>query len=519
MSSEGYNLTEIMQRDGIVLEVPMDKYPFIYRVVDDNTAERYLVFDAPRFSALKLDQLRAIEKILLNHRFHHTFFVDSLYFGELETLVVDRKKKSKEKSAEKKSSTLAKLFLISIFGKAKKMGCSDIHFVRDETHCEVFFRIDGNKKSMLKVKGEKVDSAMSVFYNVEATSKGSSWNRTVPQDAMGTLTINPGEQVNLRYAHAPVKTKNERGYHAVFRILAAADESKNSVADLSSLGFNDAEISLIKKMVSRPFGLMVVAGTTGSGKSTTIKGFLEWLYSSFHNESISVLTVEDPVEYNIYGAVQSNVKRNERNGAGDENPFMKYIYSAMRRDPDVLLVGETRDPMTATALTDVVESGHLGVTSLHASSVLGVVSRLNSLGISTEKMRSSDFWAGIIAQKLIKCTCPHCSLSFQEGHELLSEGTKKAIADGVLQPSTMRISSAKGCPECGFKGLKGRQICAEFLFPYSDVVNSFQTNDAEKHWKKSPDGVTGKRMSERALDLINEGRFCPNEFERVFGVM
>ncbi|AYV21014.1 GspE/PulE family protein [Vibrio mediterranei] len=449
-----------------------------------------------------------LNDFLIENKVSFTYFVPRKVIDEIDRLA--------NKDLLHVDSTEAKQTLVSIFSDADEAGASDIHFVRNDHQCDIFFRVDGNKSLYKTIDTESTDAAISTFYNVEATSKGSAWNRKVPQDAMGPIPSLKGKILNLRYAHSPLKTRTEQGFHAVFRVLQ--DGGVGEISDLTDLGFSLEEADLIKKMVSRPFGLVVVAGTTGSGKSTTIKGFLEWLYISFHNQSISILTVEDPVEYSIRGAVQTNVKRNETKG-DDTNPFMRYIYSAMRRDPDVLLIGETRDPATAKALTDVVESGHLAVTTLHASSVTGVISRLNSLGIEMDKLRSYDFWAGIIVQKLLRRTCIHCAVPFNlEDSELTSR-----ISSGLLKKlknlsGSIYISSELGCEKCSYSGYKGRQICVEFLFPYNEVIDSVGTQELFITWQQHQDGVSGFTMSENAFNKILSGTLCPQEYERIYGV-
>ncbi|NUW73658.1 Flp pilus assembly complex ATPase component TadA [Vibrio mediterranei] len=499
---------DILEREDLSVtkySTDLDSYNiYVCKLTKSNEKYLFLPEDSGRMG-LAIDSLN---KFILQNSFNFSYFVPLKVISEIDRLAT--------KDLLHVDSTEAKQTLVSVFSDADEYGSSDIHFVRNDQQCDIYFRVDGNKSFYKTLDTDSADAAISTFYNVEAISKGSAWNRKVPQDAMGPIPSLKGKILNLRYAHSPLKTRTEQGYHAVFRVLQ--DGGVGEISDLTDLGFSPEESDLIKKMVSRPFGLVVVAGTTGSGKSTTIKGFLEWLYLSFHNKSISVLTVEDPVEYSIRGAVQTNVKRNELKG-DDTNPFMRYIYSAMRRDPDVLLIGETRDPATAKALTDVVESGHLAVTTLHASSVTGVISRLNSLGIEMDKLRSYDFWAGIIVQKLLRRTCTHCSLPFNFDDETLKSRVSHGLYTRLIDKNAdIHISSESGCEKCSYSGYKGRQICVEFLFPYNEVIDSVGTQELFATWKRYEDGVSGYTMSENAFSKIVAGTLCPQEYERIYGV-
>ncbi|MGF1756231.1 Flp pilus assembly complex ATPase component TadA, partial [Vibrio makurazakiensis] len=307
----------------------------------------------------------------------------------------------------------AELRIRDLLSNAVYEGASDVHIKRDKNLATVSMRKLGSVLPYSQIHPNDCDMMMSVLYNVNASGKGVAWNRREPQDAVIAMEIS-GVNYTFRYAHMPIHSLDGDSYHVVLRVLGGKKKQvdldkhgKDYSASIASLGFDESQMSALKKMFSRPNGLIVVCGTTGSGKSTTIKAMLEWLYYEFHSSKISMLTVEDPVEYDIGGAIQTSVVRTLN---ADKNAFMPAIYSAMRRDPDVLLIGETRDPHTANALVDIVEGGHIAVSTLHASSVVGAVQRLSSLGVSLKKQAAVDFWSGIICQKLVKVMCPECSV-------------------------------------------------------------------------------------------------------------
>ncbi len=407
---------------------------------------------------------------------------------------------------------------------------SDIHIVRKSNVAEVWFRKLGNLVQVSEISHSDCDMMMSVIYNVNAAGKGVAWNRREPQDAVIPMDIS-GVQYTFRYAHMPIHSLDGDSYHVVLRVLTGkkkyvtSDYSESFTEDrILELGFDDSQLQVLKKMFSKPNGLVVVVGTTGSGKSTTIKSMMEWLYHDFHKGKISMLTVEDPVEYEIQGAVQTSIVRSLKNT--DQNAFLPAIYSAMRRDPDVLLIGETRDPHTANALVDIIEGGHVAISTLHASSVIGAVQRLQSLGISLKKQSGVDFWSGIICQKLVRINCPECKQHISDVKSLDSNRYQDILNRMNLlglNTNDVHFSNDQGCPSCTH-GSSGRSVVAELLMMDEELLNALSTEDSVvllKHWRESnkKDAALGKSMKEKAFELLKRGELCPVEFESKFGLL
>lgn len=265
--------------------------------------------------------------------------------------------------------------LAAILQRAVGMGASDLHITRNDVLAQFEARVNGVLMPFMQIKSQLCDELVFVLYNVEATTRDTTWNRAIPQSANILYSLG-GKPFRFRYAHFPIFGETPDCYHAVLRIIPSGLQ-KGNVGALEKIGISADEVSDLKKILSNPYGAYVIAGTTGSGKSTTLKNLMEWLQINRYEDRGCFLTVEDPVEYQIYGAKQSSVVDVEGGG------FHAAIKSALRRDPDVLMVGEIRDNISANALAGAVESGHYCFTTVHAGNIVSLLQRMSALGIGS----------------------------------------------------------------------------------------------------------------------------------------
>ncbi|MEC4724937.1 Flp pilus assembly complex ATPase component TadA [Shewanella sp. D64] len=381
------------------------------------------------------------------------------------------------------------LFIAAIDNKV-----SDIHVVRLEQTAQIGFRINGSKVIHDEIDSELCDEMIFVMYNILASTKETTWNRQVSQNANIIFNHN-GMSYRLRYAHNPIFGKGGLSYHVVLRIILPSVKSINP--DLSFLRLNSFEEIDVMNMVSQPFGIYVIAGTTGSGKSLTLKTILEWMaHYRFENRGV-FLSVEDPVEYEIDGCYQSSVT------ASNESAMANAIKSALRRDPDVLMIGEVRDEMSAKALSTAVESGHYCFTTVHAGSIVTLLTRLISLGIGTDKLSTPGFIAGLQCQKLIPLLCGNCKVEIKNGFFNKSDN---------------------GCEQCR-EGIIGRQLVCEYLIGTSSILEAIGNNRFDlvvEEWKKrrvySHEGFgEGFTIREKVFFLVCKGRVCSSYFGNEFG--
>ncbi|AAW87938.1 toxin coregulated pilus biosynthesis protein TcpT [Aliivibrio fischeri ES114] len=392
---------------------------------------------------------------------------------------------------------------LNIFKQAIINKASDVHFIRNDDTAKIKFRINGKVELQQEVLGTDCDEMLFVMYNVMASTKETTWNTKAPQDANILLDIE-NVSYRFRYAHMPIFGKGTSGasYHAVVRVIYP-NENKNVCTDLGILGLRKDEVVAIDHMLSNPSGLIVVSGVTGSGKSTALKNYMEYLFYTKYHEKGCFVTVEDPVEYVIEGAQQSSVTKS-KNGS---NLFSEAIRSSMRRDPDVLMIGEIRDLQTGSALSSAVESGHLCLTTVHAGNSVGVLQRLVGLGIESDKLSTPDFIAGIMNQKLVPRICPDCA------QESINDYGRKIKIQG------------DGCVECNFKGVIGRILVIELMIPDFNIlklVSEHKWVDIYSYLKaqRKPDNLTqGYSIKDKIYYLSLTGQVCGNYFRSYFGYM
>lgn len=394
--------------------------------------------------------------------------------------------------------------LESLLQIAVDTGASDLHITRGDVISKIEFRVNGSLILYSQMTSTSCDELVFVLYNVEATTKETTWNRQQPQSA-NILYDLQGKKYRFRYAHFPIFGESSDCYHCVLRIIPASIDT-NPNPRLENTGLSPIEIEDIKTILSNPYGAYFIAGTTGSGKSTTLKTVMEWLQINRFNNKGCFLTVEDPVEYYIYGTKQSSVL--DVDGGG----FHSAIKSALRRDPDVLMIGEIRDKISANALSGAVESGHYCFTTVHAGSIVTLLQRLSALGIAGDKLSTPGFIAGLQCQKLMPLLCPHCKKT-------------ETVILGKFQKD-ISIINRDGCKHCKNTGISGRKLVVEYMRPSIDELSAIAQNnwlEAYVHWRKKRfigEGIgEGFQIKEKTMLLVIENKVCYHWFTHEFGVI
>lgn len=319
-----------------------------------------------------------------------------------------------------------------------KGGASDVHFECDRQGVTVKHRLDGVMTHFARLDG--VERAQEVVSRIKVLAQLDITERRLPQDGRFRYRMGEGE-VDLRVSIMP----SVHGEDAVLRLLDKAQlRAGQSAVTLDLLGFPEAEAARIRELANAPSGMLLVTGPTGSGKTTTVYAALSEINTGLEK----IITIEDPVEYELTGVLQIPV--NERKGL----TFAKGLRSILRHDPDRILVGEIRDAETAEIAVQSALTGHLVFTTVHANSVADIIGRFRHFDIDMFGFMSS--LNGVVVQRLVRRLCPHCA-----GHRAASGPEREWFARVAPKLAVEDVPVPVGCPECHGAGYKGRFVVAE----------------------------------------------------------
>lgn len=319
----------------------------------------------------------------------------------------------------------------SLLVDAIKSGASDIHFEPEGTFLRLRYRIDGQ---MTQIRSFHRDYWNAIVVRIKIMAGMNIAETRNPQDGRISYTA-LGREVDFRVATQPTV----HGENIVMRLL---DKTK-SLVPLESLGFSEHNINLLKKLLKRPEGIIIVTGPTGSGKTTTLYSILNYINSI----DVNIMTLEDPVEYQLPLIRQTSV----REGSVD---FHHGIKSLMRQDPDIIFVGEVRDEETALMAVRAALTGHQVYTTLHTNDALGAIPRLGDIGVPAHLLAGSLICT--MAQRLARKLCPHC----RTPREATKEECRILGHDSDHPPT---IYDPIGCDKCKGKGYRGRIAIIEIL--------------------------------------------------------
>ncbi len=318
---------------------------------------------------------------------------------------------------------------------AKETGASDIHFEPTKTNFIVRFRIDGILHEIDRLS-KKVQPAITS--RIKLISNMNIAESRIPQDGR-ILIQEEDENIDIRVSSVPTIF----GESIVLRLLS----KEKSLLNLEALGMNEEHLKTFRELIRKPYGLILVTGPTGSGKTTTLYAAL----NDINTPDKKIITVEDPVEYQIEGINQIQVK--PEIGLN----FATILRSILRQDPDIILVGEIRDSETAKIAIQSSLTGHLVFTTLHTNDALGAFSRLKDLGI--ENFLLSSAVLASMAQRLVRKICPFCKTEYSPSSEEI-EILKREFN---FENNIKTLYKGKGCKKCAYTGYRGRIAIYEIL--------------------------------------------------------
>lgn len=375
---------------------------------------------------------------------------------------------------------------------ALKAGASDIHFERSNQGLVIKYRIDGVLNAISEING--ADLAERVLSRIKVMSELDISEQRVPQDGRFRVSIR-GRLIDVRVSIMP----GVHGEDAVLRLLdKQAIVPEGQTLSLELLGFDHGSLASVRALARQPYGMLLVTGPTGSGKTTTLYGAL----SEINDGHSKIVTIEDPVEYELPGVLQIPV--NDRKGL----TFARGLRSILRHDPDKIMVGEIRDAETAEIAVQSALTGHLVFSTVHANNAFDVFNRFSHMGIDPYAFTSA--LNGIWAQRLLRRICPRCAKPHQPSPEELT-----AVGLGPEKLIGARLSIGAGCGDCRGTGYKGRLAIAEVLI-MNDRLRQMVSSRAPIEDLKQEARRTGTRyLREIALELALSGDTTLEEVCRV----
>ncbi|MDX2493821.1 MAG: type II secretion system ATPase GspE [Desulfuromusa sp.] len=340
-------------------------------------------------------------------------------------------------------------FVNGLLTQAYRQRASDIHIEPFETEVIVRYRVDGILYEVQRPPHRALSNIISrlkIMANLDIAEK------RLPQDGRFSVRI-AGKQGDIRVSTLPTAF----GERVVLRLL----DKSAGVLKLRDIGVDSEMLPQIKAMIAKNHGIFLVTGPTGAGKTTTLYSALSALNSSEQN----IITVEDPIEYQLPGVGQIQV-----------NPkidltFAQGLRSILRQDPDVIMVGEIRDSETAKIAVQAALTGHLVFSTLHTNDSAGALARLVDMGV--EPFLAASALVGVLAQRLVRTVCPHCRISYQPEKELLAE-----LFDGTEVPKQATFYRGRGCSHCMQVGYLGRTGVYELL-EVTDPIRQLVTSNAD----------------------------------------
>lgn len=375
-------------------------------------------------------------------------------------------------------------YVNSIIENSIRNNASDIHIEPEDDGIRVRIRVDGILAETLK---SPLNMLNAIVTRIKVMADMNVAEKRVPQDGRIAFKID-NKSIDLRVSTIP----GIYGEKTVMRVL----DKTNFLLSRSNLGLSDYNMSIFDRLIEKPYGIILVTGPTGSGKTSTLYTIL----SEVNDIRKNIITLEDPVEYNLKGVNQ--IQLNTKAGL----TFASGLRAILRQDPDIVMVGEIRDSETAEIAIRAALTGHLVLSTLHTNDAPGVISRLTDMGI--EPFLVSSSLIGIIAQRLVRKICPHCRKEYKPDERELG------LLD-MSQEDGIKLFKGAGCRMCGSSGYKGRTAIFEIMEVTKDLrvmIDKRAATDLLREQAIQEGMVT---LRESCRQLILEGKTTVEEMVRV----
>ena len=387
-------------------------------------------------------------------------------------------------SSDEYSQPMVRL-IDALLADAVQNSASDIHFEPEHSFLRVRYRIDGILRQIRSLH-RSYWPAMAV--RLKVISHMNIAETRAPQDGRISIQFS-GRQIDFRASSQPTT----HGENIVLRVL----DRQKGIVPLDRLGLAEHELDVLKLMIARPDGLILVTGPTGSGKTTTLYSILNHI----NTESVNIMTMEDPVEYPMHQIRQTSVNESAKLGFADG------IRSMMRQDPDVILVGEIRDKETADMALAAAMTGHQVYSTLHTNSAVGAIPRLLDLGVVADVLAGNII--GIIAQRLVRKLCPHCRQPVE------ADDLERRLLGLAAGHPAATIYRAGACDRCAHQGYKGRMAIMELLRMTGELDEMVARRAPARELRKAAQAAGLRSLVDDGMRRVMEGLTTLDEVSRV----
>ena len=467
----------------------------VFPVALDRQQKKFIVALSDTNNIVAIDQLRAhlkgefevelrlagdteIERAI-EHYYGHEFSIDGI-LKEIETGEVDY---TTIVDGDEYSQPVVRL-ISALLADSVERAASDIHFEPEQNFLRIRYRIDGVLRQIRSLH-KTYWPAMAV--RIKVMAKMNIAETRAPQDGRISATMS-GRVVDFRVASLPTS----HGENLVLRIL----DRQKGIVPLDKLNLEESQLELLKRMIARPEGIILVTGPTGSGKTTTLYSILNHINS----DGINIMTLEDPVEYPMTLIRQTSVSE------ASKLDFANGIRALMRQDPDAILVGEVRDHETAEMAFRAAMTGHQVYSTLHTNSAAGAIPRLLDIGIVPDVLAGNII--GIVAQRLVRRLCKHCKQAHQA-----SAGECSMVGARADHPPT--LYRAVGCDQCDYQGYRGRMAIIEILKMDGELDELIAHRATGRELQKSALARGFRTLADDGVRRVLDGSTALDELMRV----
>ncbi len=374
----------------------------------------------------------------------------------------------------------------ALLTEAIKENASDIHIEPFESRLAIRFRVDGMLREVMQPQRQLAPLIVS---RVKVMARLDIAEKRLPQDGRISVRV-AGRPIDVRVSVIP----SGQGERAVLRLLS----KEEGRLDLEQLGMEADTMRVVDQLIHRPHGIILVTGPTGSGKTTTLYAMV----SRINDRTRNIMTVEEPIEYYLDGVAQTQVNTKV------DMSFARGLRAILRQDPDVVMVGEIRDPETARIAVQASVTGHLVLSTLHTNTAVGAISRLIDLGVEPFLLSSSLL--GTMAQRLVRALCPECKRPCQP-----DEGETEPLAPNDSAPNPVSYEST-GCPACAFLGFRGRLGIFELVAMDESMRRMIYAGATEETLAQAARQASAG-IREQGYALVRAGLTSRHEIERVLG--